>query len=95
MQRRRRQPGGTQEQPQPRRVVLSMMDQPNPRAPGEAPPEQPEVLSTTDARGGTTGNKVRYVLIISVIVAVIAMVSVYAVSPKGTQDGATTAPGPR
>lgn len=72
-----------------------MMDQPNPRAPGEAPPEQPEVLSTTDARGGTTGNKVRFVLIISVIVAVIAMVSVYAVSPKGTQDGATTAPGPR
>ena len=63
--------------------------------PPSGAPEQPEVISTTDVRSGTTGNKVRYVLIISVIMAVIGMVAVYTTSPKGTQEGATTAPGPR
>ena len=47
----------------------------------EARPEAPEVISTTDARAGSTGNKVRYVLLISVAIAVAAMVAVYVAAP--------------
>lgn len=50
----------------------------------QAPPKTPhdgsqpaERISTDDARAGRTGNKVRYVLAISVILAVIFMVIAY------------------
>lgn len=52
--------------------------------------EQPEVLTTTEARAGATNKGVRYVLIISVILAVGAMVWTYVLAPKGDQQGATT-----
>ena len=56
--------------------------------------EKPEVLTTTEARGGTGTHIVRYILIASVALAVAAMVWVFVLSPKGTQDGATTAADP-
>ena len=56
--------------------------------------EEPEVLTTTEARGGVTPHIVRYVLIISVALAIGAMVWVFALAPKGTQEGATTARDP-
>ena len=55
--------------------------------------DEPEVLTKTEARGGVTPHIVRYVLIFSTLLAVAAMVWVFAVSPKGTQQGATTSPG--
>ena len=58
-------------------------------------PEEPEVLTTTEARGGVTPHIVRYVLIISLILAVGAMAWTFLASPKGTQDGATTAADPQ
>ena len=58
-------------------------------------PEEPEVLTTTEARGGVTPHIVRYVLIISLILAVVAMAWTYLAAPKGTQDGATTAADPQ
>ncbi len=59
------------------------------------PIEAPKILSSEEARGAVTGHKVRYVLAISVLLAVAAMVSVYVAAPGGLQDGPTTAPGPR
>lgn len=56
--------------------------------------DPPEVVTSSRARAGTTGNKVRYVLLVSVIIAALAMFFTYAVSPKGRIDGATSAPGP-
>ena len=55
--------------------------------------EEPEIVTTTEARGGVTPHIVRYVLIISTILAVAAMVWVFALAPKGTQEGATTSAG--
>jgi hypothetical protein len=55
--------------------------------------EQPEVISTVKARGGVTGNKVRYVLAFSLLLAVLAMIFVYLGVPGGLMDGATSAPG--
>ena len=52
--------------------------------------DEPEVLTKTEARGGVTPHIVRYVLIISTILAVVAMVWVFVVAPKATQQGATT-----
>ena len=52
--------------------------------------EDPKVLTTTEARGGTGNNVVRYVLIISVILAIGAMVWTFVLSPKGEQQGATS-----
>jgi hypothetical protein len=56
-------------------------------------PAKPEVISTVKARGGVTGNKVRYVLGISLLLAVAAMILVYLGVPGGLMDGATSAPG--
>jgi hypothetical protein len=52
--------------------------------------EKPEILTTTEARGATENKVVRYVLIVSVILAIGAMVWVYVLAPKGDQQGATT-----
>ena len=52
--------------------------------------DKPEILTTTEARAGASNKGVRYVLIISVILAVGAMVWTYAAAPKGDQQGATT-----
>lgn len=57
--------------------------------------EQPERVTATEARAGTGMHKVRAILIISVILAVIAMVWVYAAARQGTQDGATTSADPK
>ncbi len=54
--------------------------------------DKPEILTTTEARAGVTPHVVRYVLIASVILAVAAMVFVYARAPVATQQGATTDP---
>lgn len=64
--------------------------------PTRPPPrnDAPETVGTTQARAGTTGNKVRYVLLVSVIIAALAMLFAYVVSPKGSIEGATSAPGP-
>ncbi len=56
--------------------------------------EKPEVLTTTEARGGTGTHIVRYVLIASVTLAVLAMLWTYFAAPTATQQGATTAPDP-
>ncbi len=56
--------------------------------------DAPEAVATNKARAGTTGNKVRYVLLVSVIIAALAMLFTYVVSPKGRIEGATSAPGP-
>lgn len=45
------------------------------------------------ARGGVIGNKVRYVLAISLLLAVAAMILVYLGVPGGMVNGATSAPG--
>lgn len=56
-------------------------------------PTKPEVISTVKARGGVTGHKVRYVLAISLVLVVAAMIFVYLGVPGGLMDGATSAPG--
>lgn len=56
--------------------------------------EEPEVLTTTEARGGVGTNVVRYVLIASLVLAVVAMVWTYTAAPTATQQAATTAPVP-
>jgi hypothetical protein len=56
-------------------------------------PTKPEAISTVKARGGVTGNKVRYVLAISLLLGVAAMIFVYLGVPGGLMDGATSAPG--
>ena len=55
--------------------------------------DPPEIISTVKARDGVTGNKVRYVLGISLLLAVAAMIFVYLGVPGGLMDGATSAPG--
>jgi len=52
--------------------------------------EDPKVLTTTEARGGITPHIVRYVLIVSLLLAVVAMVWVYAASPVTTKGGAAS-----
>ena len=56
--------------------------------------EKPEILTTTEARGGVGTHVVRYVLIASVALAVIAMIWSYFAAPTATQQGATTSPDP-
>jgi hypothetical protein len=63
--------------------------------PTASPRPKPTILSAQQARGGVVGHKVRYVLAISVLLAVAAMVSVYIAAPGNLQDGPTSAPGPR
>lgn len=58
------------------------------------PADPPEVISTVKARGGVTGNKVRYVLAISLVLAVAAMIFVYVGVPSGMMNGATGMHGP-
>jgi hypothetical protein len=55
--------------------------------------DPPEIISTVKARGGVTGNKVRYVLAISLLLVVAGMVAVSLGVPGGLMDGATSAPG--
>ena len=57
-------------------------------------PTKPEVISTVKARGGVTGNKVRYVLAISLVLVVAAMIFVYIGVPGGMMNGATGMHGP-
>jgi hypothetical protein len=54
--------------------------------------EEPEVLTTTEARAGTGTHIVRYVLYISLALAAAAMIWIYVLAPKPTQQGATTTP---
>lgn len=70
------------------------MRPPPPPPRDDGPADEPELISTTDARAGTTGNWVRYVLIISVALAAIGMLVTYMGSPKGVPDGAVSRPGP-
>ena len=58
------------------------------------PPEQPEIISTQDARSGKTGNKVRYVLMASVALAVILMVGAYFGAPDVPADRPNSAEEP-
>lgn len=53
--------------------------------PHEAP-QPAERVTTEDVRAGRTGNKVRYVLAISVILAVIFMVVAFFESPDAPAD---------
>lgn len=57
--------------------------------------KEPQTISTVKARGGVTPHIVRYVLLVSLVLAVAAMVFVYASAPQASQDGPTTAQGPR
>ncbi|KAB7646399.1 hypothetical protein [Polymorphobacter fuscus] len=55
--------------------------------------DKPKIITTNRARGGVTGT-VRYVLMASLALAIAAMVWVFLLSPKGTQEGATTSADP-
>ena len=55
--------------------------------------DKPEILTTNKARGGVTPRIVRYVLIVSVILAVAAMVWTYAQAPVATKPASDTAAG--
>jgi hypothetical protein len=57
--------------------------------------DEPQKISTVKARAGVTPHIVRYVLLVSLVLAIAAMIFVYADAPQGSQDGATTAPGPQ
>jgi len=56
-------------------------------------PAEPDVISTVKARGGVIGNKVRYVLAISLLLAVAAMIFAYLCVPGDMMNGTTRAPG--
>jgi hypothetical protein len=57
-------------------------------------PEKPEIISTVKARGGVVGHNVRYVLAISLLLAVAAMVSVYVASADRLEDAPNSAVAP-
>ena len=57
--------------------------------------DDPKVITTVKARGGVTPHIVRYVLMVSLALAVIAMAWTYLAARKGTQQGATTAADPQ
>ncbi|MBC7520545.1 MAG: hypothetical protein H7268_05545 [Sandarakinorhabdus sp.] len=57
--------------------------------------DKPKIISTVKARGGVTPHIVRYVLMISLVLAVAAMVFAYARAPTATQDGPTSVAGPQ
>ena len=57
--------------------------------------DDPKVITTVEARGGVTPHIVRYVLMVSLILAVVAMAWSYLAAPKGTQQGATTTADPQ
>ena len=54
-------------------------------------PDKPETLSTNRARGGIGTHVVRYILIISTVLAIGAMLWVYAAAPVATSPAG---PGP-
>ncbi|WP_310496031.1 hypothetical protein [Sandarakinorhabdus sp.] len=58
-------------------------------------PDEPQVIPTVKARGGVTRHNVRYVLAISLALAIAAMVIVYANAPQGPQDVAPAQAEPR
>jgi hypothetical protein len=62
----------------------------------ETPPtaERP-VISTVKARGGVIGHNVRYVLAISLLLAVAAMVSVYFAWSGGLENAPNSAEAPK
>jgi hypothetical protein len=51
-----------------------------------APAKEPEVMSAEEARSGVKGHKVRYVLAISVLIAIAGMVTVYLAAPGTPED---------
>ena len=55
-----------------RRAVCFVMSRVPPNT-----PDTPERISTEDARAGRTGNKVRYVLAASVLLAIVFMLAAY------------------
>lgn len=57
--------------------------------------EPPIRRNATEAKGGINVAAIKWVLGISLLLAIIAMVWTYAAAPQGTQDGATTAVDPR
>ncbi len=57
--------------------------------------EPPIRRNATEAKGGINVAAVKWVLGISLLLAIIAMVWSYAAAPQATQDGATTAADPR
>lgn len=58
-------------------------------------PDKPDVIATVKARGGVVGHNVRYVLAISVLLAVAAMVSVYVAQSGGLDNAPNSADAPR
>ncbi|KPF66921.1 hypothetical protein IP88_12475 [alpha proteobacterium AAP81b] len=57
--------------------------------------EPPIRRNSTEAKGGTNVRAIKWVLALSLLLAVIAMAWTYAAAPQGTQDGATTNADPR
>ncbi|MFZ4111030.1 MAG: hypothetical protein ACOYKQ_11230 [Polymorphobacter sp.] len=57
--------------------------------------DDPKVITTVKARGGVTPHIVRYVLLASLTLAVVAMAWTYLAAPQGTQQGATTKADPQ
>jgi len=52
--------------------------------------DDPEIISTRKARGGVTPHIVRYVLMASLVLAVVAMVWTYLSAPEATQPDTST-----
>ncbi len=52
--------------------------------------DRPERLTTTAARAGITPRVVRYVLAVSLLLAIGAMIWIYLATPVASQRGATT-----
>ena len=53
--------------------------------------DKPEVISTVKARGGVTPHVVRYVLLVSLLLAVAALVLVFASAPNTAPDAPVAA----
>lgn len=57
--------------------------------------EEPEIITTEKARGGVTPHIVRYVLMVSLALAVAAMAWVYLAAPESAGQGATNGADPQ
>jgi hypothetical protein len=55
-------------------------------------PEKPKTISTNRARGGIGTHKVRYVLVISTMLAIAAMIWVWFAAPEATDPTMETSP---
>lgn len=75
--------GAAQEPMRPSGVTICMTIEPI------NTPAKPDVISTVKARGGVIGNKVRYVLAISLLLAVAAMIVAYLGVPGDMMNGET------